>query len=151
MSAGNFRGGRKPFPKPSAFESEIHPTHKPDGLCSGDFALPGANLRLRKFTVRKSQTVFLHAAPKDGAHGCCCCRRLHFGANTQQHLGTSQKSPLWLSEIGSRELLGYGYRFAISRPMAAAHRENGGIGLSTKGRENRICEKKFIYRNGEAP
>ncbi len=25
---GNFRGGRKPFPKPSAFESEIHPSHK---------------------------------------------------------------------------------------------------------------------------
>ena len=25
---GNFRGGRKLFPKPSAFESEIHPTHK---------------------------------------------------------------------------------------------------------------------------
>ena len=28
VSAGNFRGGRKPFPKPSAFESEIHPSHK---------------------------------------------------------------------------------------------------------------------------
>ena len=94
VSAGNFRGGHKPFPKPSAFESEIHPKHKPDGLCFGDFALPGANLRLRKFTVRKSQTVFLHAAPKDGAHGCCCCRRLHFGANTQQHLRDFAKKSL---------------------------------------------------------
>ena len=35
MSAGNFRGGRKPFPKPSAFESEIHPTHKPSVYASG--------------------------------------------------------------------------------------------------------------------
>ncbi len=42
MSGTNFRGVRKLSPKPSAFESEIHPTHKPVGLCSGDFALPGA-------------------------------------------------------------------------------------------------------------
>ena len=34
-SVGNFRGGRKPFPKPSAFESEIHPTHKPSVYASG--------------------------------------------------------------------------------------------------------------------
>ena len=32
---GNFRGGRKPFPKPSAFESEIHPTHKPSVYAPG--------------------------------------------------------------------------------------------------------------------
>ena len=35
MSVGNFRGGRKPFPKPSAFESEIHPTHKPSVYAPG--------------------------------------------------------------------------------------------------------------------
>ena len=54
---GNFRGGRKLFPKPSAFESEIHPPHKPSVYAPGYFALPGANLRMHKF---------IHAAPKDG-------------------------------------------------------------------------------------
>jgi len=58
--------------------------------------------------------------------------------------------PLRLSESDSRELPGCGYGFAISRLMAAAHRESGGIGLSAKGKGNGICEKKFIYRNGKA-
>ena len=107
-------------------------------------------MRKRKLTVRKNRTVFLHAAPKDGRMDAVAADGYILGQIRSNIWGTSQKSPLWLSEIGSRELLGYGYRFAISRPMAAAHRENGGIGLSTKGRENRICEKKFIYRNGEA-
>ena len=62
---GNFRGGRKLFPKPSAFESEIHPPHKPSVYALGYFALPGANSRRREFTVRKSRTVFIHATPKD--------------------------------------------------------------------------------------
>ena len=35
MSEGNFRGGRKPSPKPSAFESEIHPPHKPSVYAPG--------------------------------------------------------------------------------------------------------------------
>ncbi|MEZ3429606.1 MAG: hypothetical protein K1W36_04960 [Lachnospiraceae bacterium] len=108
-------------------------------------------MRKRKLTVRKNRTVFLHAAPKDGRMDAVAADGYILGQIRSNIWGTSQKSPLWLSEIGSRELLGYGYRFAISRPMAAAHRESGGIGLSTKGRENRICEKKFIYRNGEAP
>lgn len=56
---------------------------------------------------------------------------------------------LWLSESDSRELPGYGQGFAIRRPMAAVHRESGGIGLSAKGKEKGIREKKFIYRNGE--
>ena len=62
-----------------------------------------------------------------------------------------RKSPcLRLPEIDSREPLGYGQRFAVSRPMAVAHKENGGIRLSAKGKEKGICEKKFIYRNGKA-
>ena len=35
VSATNFRGGRKLSPKPSAFESEIHPTHKPSVYAPG--------------------------------------------------------------------------------------------------------------------
>ena len=35
MSVGNFRGGRKLSPKPSAFESEIYPTHKPSVYAPG--------------------------------------------------------------------------------------------------------------------
>ncbi len=66
MSATNFRGGRKLSPKPSAFESEIHPPHKPSVYAEGYFALPGANLRKRKFTVQKSRTVFIHAGQKTG-------------------------------------------------------------------------------------
>jgi len=62
-----------------------------------------------------------------------------------------RRSPLRLSERDSRDLPGYEHGFAISRLIAAAHRENGGIRLSTKGKEKGICEKKFIYRNGEAP
>ena len=51
---------------------------------------------------------------------------------------------------GSRESPGYGQRSAVSRPMAVAHKENGGISLPAKGKEKGICEKKFIYRNGKA-
>lgn len=64
--------------------------------------------------------------------------------------GTSQKSLSVLSEIDSRKPPGYRQRFIVSRPMAATHMESGGIGLSAKGREKGICEKKFIYRNGKA-
>ena len=63
----NFWGGRKPFPKPSAFESEIHPTHKPSVYAPGISPLQGANLRRRKFTVRQNRTVFIHAAQRTGA------------------------------------------------------------------------------------
>ena len=37
----NYSRGVKHLTKPSAFESEIHPSHKLR-LCSGYFALPGA-------------------------------------------------------------------------------------------------------------
>lgn len=45
---------------------------------------------------------------------------------------------LRLSENGSRDPPGYGHGFAVCRPMAAAHRENGGIGLSARGKEKRL-------------
>ena len=65
--------------------------------------------------------------------------------------GTLQKSLLWLSESDSHEPPGYGRQSTVSRIMAAAHRESGGIKLSAKGKEEKgIFEKKFIYRNGEA-
>ena len=64
MSGTNFRGGRKLSPKPSAFESEIHPTHKPSVYAPGISPLQGADSRRREFTVRKNRTVFIHAATK---------------------------------------------------------------------------------------
>ena len=67
----------------------------------------------------------------------------------QQHLRDFAEVPLRLSESDSRELPGCGYGFAISRLMAAANKESGGIRLSAKGKEKGICEKKFIYRNGK--
>ena len=36
--------GRKYFTKPSAFESEIHPSHKTAFYAQGYFALPGAKM-----------------------------------------------------------------------------------------------------------
>jgi len=45
VSEGNFRGGRKPSPKPSAFESEIHPPHKPSVYAPGISPLQGADSR----------------------------------------------------------------------------------------------------------
>ena len=69
---GNFRGGRKLSPKPSAFESEIHPTHKPSvyapGIspCRGQICA-GANLQSDK------TGLYLSMPPKGQAHGCCCC------------------------------------------------------------------------------
>ena len=60
-----------------------------------------------------------------------------------------RRSPLCLSGSDSRESPGYGHRFTVSRPMAAAHKEIDGIGLSAKGKGKGICEKKLIYRNGE--
>ena len=151
VSATNFRGGRKLSPKPSAFESEIHPPHKTPFCTLGISPLQGANLRKRKFTVRKSRTVITHAATKGGAHGCCCFQRLHFWVDMQQHLRDFAEVPA----CGCQKATAvnrpvYGYRFAVSRPMASAHKGSGGIRLSAKGKEKGICEKKFIYRKGKA-
>ena len=151
MSGTNFRGGRKPFPKPSAFESEIHPPHKTPFCTSGISPLQGADSRKRKLTVRKSRAVFIHAATKGGAYGCCCFQRLHFWADMQQHLRDFAEVPACgCQKATAVKRPVYGYRFAVSRPMAAAHKESGGIRLSAKGKEKGICEKKFIYRNGKA-
>ena len=71
MSVGNFRGGRKPFPKPSAFESEIHPTHKTSFCTPGISPLQGANSRRRELRQYGKRTANIHAAQRarrmDGA------------------------------------------------------------------------------------
>ena len=72
-----------------------------------------------------------------------------FGGYAATFTGLRKSPCLRLPEIDSREPPGYGQRFAVSRPMAAAYRKSGGIGLSAKGKEKGICEKKFIYRNGK--
>ena len=86
--------------------------------------------------------------PKDRAHGCCCCQWLHFLENMQQHLRDFAEVPLRLSESDSCELPENGYRFADSY-HGGYSQGSGGIGISAKGKEKGICEKKFIYRNGE--
>ena len=93
MSGTNFRGGRKPFPKPSAFESEIHPTHKPSVYAPGISPLQGANLRSRKFTVRKSRTVFIYAATKGRRMDAVAVGGYIFEQICSDIDGTSQKSP----------------------------------------------------------
>ena len=89
-------------------------------------------------------------APKDGTHGRRYFQWLHFDKDVKPRLRDFAEVLLWLLEIDSRELPRYGHRFATSRLMATAHRESGGIGLSAKGKEKGICEKKLIYRNGKA-
>ena len=80
-----FRGGRKLFPKPSAFESEIHPSHKTPfctlGIspCRGQICA-GANLQSEKTELHLSILL------KGRAHGRHCCLRLHFRADVQQRL-----------------------------------------------------------------
>lgn len=56
----------------------------------------------------------------------------------KSHLRDFAEVPLRLSECDSCEPPGYGHRFAVSRPMAAAHMESGGIGLSARGKEKRL-------------
>ena len=51
-SAGSFRGGRKPSPKPSAFESEIHPPHKSEIYAPGYFALAGGKFAQAQIPIR---------------------------------------------------------------------------------------------------
>ena len=93
MSAGNFRGGRKPSPKPSAFESEIHPTHKPSVYAPGISPLQGADSRKREFTVRKNRTVFIHAATKGRHMDAVAANGYIFEQMCSNIDGTSQKSP----------------------------------------------------------
>ena len=150
MSATNFRGGRKLSPKPSAFESEIHPPHKTSFCTLGISPLQGADSRRRESTVRKSRTAFIHAAQRTGAWMLLLLTATFWSKYAATSTGLCKSPCLRLSEIDSRKPPGYGRRFAVSRPMAAAHKENGGIRLSAKGKEKSICEKKFIYRNGKA-
>ena len=82
MSAGSFRGGRKPFPKPSAFESEIHPPHKPSVYAPGISPLQGANLRLRKFIIQKRRTVFIPASNEPSSRARADIWRMPRGSNT---------------------------------------------------------------------
>ena len=149
MSGTNFRGGRKLSPKPSAFESEIHPTHKTSFCTPGISPLQGANPRRRGFTVRKNRTVFSMRPKRRGAWTTLLPVASFWGKCEAAPAGLRKSPCLRLPEIDSREPPGYGQRFAVSRPMAVAHKENGGIGLSAKGKEKGICEKKFIYRNGK--
>ena len=150
MSGTNFRGGRKPFPKPSAFESEIHPTHKPSVYAPGISPCRGqicasANLQFERAGLNLSMPF-----QRTGRMDAIAANGYILGQIRINIYGTSQKSP-WLSKSNSREPPGYGHGFAISRLIAATHRESGGIRLSAQGKEKGICEKKFIYRNGEAP
>ena len=149
MSGTNFRGGRKPFPKPSAFESEIHPPHKPSVYAPGYFALAGGRFAQARIKAVRLPYCQYPCAPKDGTHGRRCFQWLHFWENVRLRLRDFAEVPLRLSESASRESPGYGHRFTVSRPMAAAHKEIDEIGLSAKGKEKRICEKKLVYRNGE--
>jgi len=132
VSAGNFRGGRKPFPKPSAFESEIHPPHKTPFCTPGISPLQGANPRRRGFTVRKSRTVFIHAAQRTGAWMLLLLTATFWSKYAATFTGFRKSPCLRLSESDSRELPRYGHRFVESRPMTAAHRKSGGVRLPGK-------------------
>ena len=63
---GNFRGGRKLFPKPSAFESEIHPPHKPSVYAPGISPLQGADSRRCESRQYGKRTANIHAPQRAG-------------------------------------------------------------------------------------
>ena len=94
VAEGSFRGGRKPFLKPSAFESEIHPPHKPSVYATGYFALPGANSRRREFIQSERAGLYLSMPHKRRAHGWHCYSRLHFVVDMQHRLWDfTERSP----------------------------------------------------------
>ena len=137
MSATNFRGGRKLSPKPSALRRNT-PYAQTFGLCSGDFALPGANSRKCEFIQSEKTGLYLSMPPRGRAHRWRCCLRLHFRTDVQHCRGDfTKQSPLRLSESDSRRLPGYGHRFTDSRPIMAAHKKCGGR-LSAKRKEKRL-------------
>ena len=61
VSGTNFRGGRKLSPKPSAFESEIHPPHKTSFCTPGISPLQGADSRRRESRQYGRRTANIHA------------------------------------------------------------------------------------------
>ena len=71
-SEGNFRGGRKP----SAFESEIHPSHK-TSFCT---------LGISPCRGQIHASVNLSMLPKGRAHGWHCCLWLHFVVDMRHRL-----------------------------------------------------------------
>ena len=93
VSGSNFRGGRKLSPKPSAFESEIHPTHKPSVYAPGISPCRGqicasANLQSER------AGLYLSMPSKRRAHGWHCCLRLHFVVDMQHRLWDfTERSP----------------------------------------------------------
>ena len=65
-SVGNFRGGRKLSPKPSAFESEIYPTHKPSVYAPGISPCRGQIHAGVNLYSPKKNGLYLSMSPKDG-------------------------------------------------------------------------------------
>jgi len=66
VSGTNFRGGRKPFPKPSAFESEIHPTHKPSVYAPGISPCRGQiHASVNLYSPKKPDCIY-PCRPEDG-------------------------------------------------------------------------------------
>ena len=59
-------GGRKPFPKPSAFESEIHPTHKPSVYAPGISPCRGQiHASVNLYSPKKPDCIY-PCRPEDG-------------------------------------------------------------------------------------
>ena len=117
VSVGNFRGGRKPFPKPSGY-----------------FALPGANPRERGFTVRKSRTVFIHTAPQTGRMDAVDSSGYIFGRYAATSTGLRGSPCLRLSESDCRE---------PPRIRVSVRSKPPYGGFSQKKRRHRIiCQRK---------
>ena len=148
MSGTNFRGGRKPFPKPSAFESEIHPMHKPSvyapGIspCRGQIRA-GANLQSERAGLYLSTL-----SQKTGRMDAVAANGYILEQIRSNIYGTSQKSlaavKRWQPWIARK-------RASVRNQPSydGCSYESGGTGLYAKGKEKGIREKKFIYRNSE--
>jgi len=118
-------------------------------MLRGISPLQGANLRLRKFTVRKNRTVFIHAAQRTGAwmallltaafRGKCAAppEVLH---RTKFLCGCQKATAVDCPDMG----------IVRKKPPCGGCSQGNGGGLSANGKEKVFIEKKLIYRDGKA-
>ena len=92
MSEGNFRGGRKLSPKPSAFESEIHPKHKPSVYASGISPCRGQICASANLQSERAELYLSMPSQRTGRMDAVATNGYIFGWIRSNIYGTSQKS-----------------------------------------------------------
>ena len=149
MSGTNFRGGRKLSPKPSAFESEIHPTHKPSVYAPGISPCRGQICACANLQSERAG-LYLSMPPQKAGAWMLLLWAATFLSKYAATLTGLRRSPP--AAVRNRQPRTARIRAVVRSkpPYGGCSYKSGGIRLSTKGKEKGIFEKKFIYRNGKA-